>query len=171
MNFDGQIVQARGECEALEQAKAELDEQLVQIRQQRLACRYVARPEYQDDAVTAERVELLDALATPEAIRAEWTDRARLPEAQQQAERAEAAVEFADCVPMLCGRTTRSTRTVMFLACRAYRRSDLDAVIHSRRAHGAPLPLLMGNWMGSRVQIMVWILGWTSRARCDAGIW
>ena len=40
-------------------------------------------------------MELLDALATPEEIRAERTDRARLPEAQQQAERAEAAVDFA----------------------------------------------------------------------------
>lgn len=66
-----------------------------QIRQQRAACRYITRPDYQDDAVTAERVNLLDALATPEEIRAERTDRARLPEAQQQAERAEAAVDFA----------------------------------------------------------------------------
>lgn len=72
-----------------------MGEQLRQIRQQRAACRYITRPDYQDDAVTAERVNLLDALATPEEIRAERTDRARLPEAQQQAERAEAAVDFA----------------------------------------------------------------------------
>ena len=77
-SFEDQIVQARGECEALERDKERLSEQLVQIRQQRAACRYVTRPDYQDDAVTAER-----------------QDRVRLPEVQQQAERAEMAAEFA----------------------------------------------------------------------------
>ena len=88
-------MQIRGECEALEQAKSGLNEQLTQIRQQRAACRYVTRPDYQDETVTAERVELLDALATPEEIRAEQQDRARLRDAHRQAERTESAVEFA----------------------------------------------------------------------------
>ena len=37
----------------------------------------------------------MDALAAPEEIRAEQQDRARLPGAQQQAERTDAAAEFA----------------------------------------------------------------------------
>lgn len=140
-SFDGQIEQARGECEALEQAKAELNEQLVQIRQQRAACRYVTRPDYQDDVVTAERVELLDALATPEAIRAEQQDRARLPEAQQQAERAEAAVEFAGLRTDGVWQDDEKHTDGDVSPGMPYMPSfDLDAVIHSRRAHGAPLP-------------------------------
>lgn len=140
-SFDGQIVQARGECAALEQTKSELAEQLVQIRQQRAACRYVTRPDYQDDAVTAARVELLDALATPEVIRAERTYRARLPEAQQQAERAEAAVEFAGLRADAVWQDDEKHADGYVSPGMPYMPSfDLDAVIHSRRAHGAPLP-------------------------------
>ena len=140
-SFDGKIEQARGECESLEQAKAELNEQLVQIRQQRAACRYVTRPDYQDDVVTAERVELLDALATPEAIRAEQQDRARLSEAQQQAERAEAAVEFAGLRADAVWQDDEKHADGDASPGMPYMPSfDLDAVIHSRRAHGVPLP-------------------------------
>lgn len=86
-------------------------------------------------------MELLDALATPEEIRAEQQDRTRLPEAQQQTERAEAAVEFAglradDVWPDDEKHTDGYVSPGM-----PYMPSfDLDAVIHSRRAHGAPLP-------------------------------
>ncbi|WP_146206318.1 hypothetical protein [Auritidibacter sp. NML100628] len=140
-SFEGQIIQARSECEALEQAKAELDEQLVQIRQQRAACRYVTRPDYQDDAVTAERVDLLDALATPEVIRAQQQDRARLPVVQQQAERAEAAVEFAGLRADAVWQDDEKHVDGYVSPGMPYMPSfDLDAVIHSRRAHGAPLP-------------------------------
>lgn len=86
-------------------------------------------------------MDLLDALATPEEIRAEQQDRTRLPEAQQQTERAEAAVEFAglradDVWPDDEKHTDGYVSPGM-----PYMPSfDLDAVIHSRRAHGAPLP-------------------------------
>ncbi|MBC2681482.1 hypothetical protein GSS87_03575 [Corynebacterium sp. 4HC-13] len=138
--FDRQIEQARGECEALEQATAELDEQLTQIRQQRAACRYVTRPEYQDDPVTAERVDLLGTLATPEVIRAEQQDRAQLSEAQRQAERAEAAVEFAGLRADAVWQDDEKHADGDISSGMPYMPPfDLDAVIHSRRAHGAPL--------------------------------
>jgi len=86
-------------------------------------------------------VELLDALATPEEIRAEQQDRARLSEAQQQAERAEAAVEFAGLRADDVWQDDEKHADGDVSPGMPYMPSfDLDAVIHSRRAHGAPLP-------------------------------
>ena len=86
-------------------------------------------------------MDLLDALATPEEIRAERTDRARLPEAQQQAEQAEAAVEFAGLRADAVWQDDEKHADGDVSPGMPYMPSfDLDAVIHSRQAHGAPLP-------------------------------
>ena len=83
----------------------------------------------------------MDALATPEEIRAEQRERARLPEAQQQAERAEAAVEFAGLRADAGWQDDEKHADGYVSPGMPYMPSfDLEAVIHSRRAHGVPLP-------------------------------
>ena len=86
-------------------------------------------------------MDLLDTLATPEEIRAERTDRARLPEVQQQAERAEAAVEFAGlCADAVWQDDEKHADGDVSPGIPYMPSFDLEAVIQSRRAHGVPLP-------------------------------